>query len=169
MSNLISDKIFYPILGYEGFYEACSDGTIRSVSRLVNRSRGGLQKHTGKEIKPINVKSGYSLVGLSKNGVRKTFAVHTLIMQAFKGIKNGLVVDHINGNKSDNRLDNLRYCTQRENLSFSKTNPSIFINPQNYKKRFRVRINIGGKLKCFGSYMTIEEAIQARDKQLKLL
>lgn len=59
----------------------------------------------------------YSVVTLCKDGVRKNHYVHRLVADAFLGVKpKGLVTDHINGNKYDNRLSNLRYVTNRENI-----------------------------------------------------
>ena len=60
---------------------------------------------------------GYAIVDLWKCGKRKQINIHRLVMMAFIG-PSDLHVDHINGIKNDNRLENLRYCTHRENASF---------------------------------------------------
>lgn len=56
-------------------------------------------------------------VNLFKNGEKKFFMVHRLVLSAFLG-PSDLVADHINGDRFDNRLSNLRYCTRKENNNF---------------------------------------------------
>lgn len=150
------------IPNYEGLYQASSLGRIKNLSRFIARSRGGLQKIQERVISPYKNPKGYITVALSKNGKPKTKYVHRLVMAAFYG-KSDLITDHINGIKDDNRIENLRYCTQRENTSFDNVNKSnkytgVSPNPLNYKNKYRARIRINGRLKELGSYTTKEEA-----------
>lgn len=132
-----------PIPGYEGFYEASSEGEIRRVGGEI------LSKYKGK----------YFTVALSVNGRPKTKAVHRLVAAAFKGVSK-LVVDHDNNDRYDNRECNLFYRTQRENTSRNAV--GFTSNPPQYKtKKFRARIRINGKLVDLGSYATQEEAKSA--------
>lgn len=67
-------------------------------------------------LNPIIKNTGYAQVNLSVNGKRKAFLVHRLVAEAF--IENPLnlpEIDHINTNKEDNRVENLRWCTRKEN------------------------------------------------------
>ena len=74
---------------------------------------------TNKILKPSKHKSGYMLVGLRRDGVSKTVKVHRLLAKAFiPNPENKPHVDHINGVRDDNRLENLRWCTNQENQSF---------------------------------------------------
>jgi len=153
------------IPGMEGCYMASDDGQIRSTDRMVNRSTGGQQVSKGRVLKQYRNKSGYNTVALSINGSPKTQYVHRLIAITFLGKSDG-VVDHLNHNKSDNRLVNLRYCTQRENLmNISNKSKSgytgVYINPPSYKRRYRARIKVNGKLVELGSYNTGFEAHRA--------
>ena len=74
---------------------------------------------TNKTLKPSKHKSGYMHVGLRRDGVSKTVKVHRLLAKAFiPNPENKPHVDHINGVRDDNRLENLRWCTNQENQSF---------------------------------------------------
>jgi len=160
MSNQLStNEVWETIPGYSGMYMASDLGNIKSCERYVKHSKGGFQILRESILKKTTVKSGYQTVALSVNGKPKTKLVHRLVISAFLGTSE-LVVDHIDTNKSNNSLSNLRYCTQRDNLCFGKTNPGVSINPSKYKKRFRSRINIGGKLKELGSYADLHTASQ---------
>ena len=79
-------------------------------------------------LKPTANGFGYLHIGLRKGDTRKYRKIHRLLMETFNPIQNmGLMkVDHINGIKKDNSLKNLRWCTQAENVAFTKeqgTNP----------------------------------------------
>lgn len=156
------------IPGYEGLYKANENGDIISVERYVKHVKGGVQILRSRKLSKFKNKSGYVTVALSKEGKVKTQYVHRLVISAFKGISD-LVVDHIDGNRSNNALSNLRYCTQRDNICFAKTTPGVSINPPFYKKRFRARIAINGKLKELGSFFTKEEAANAYQNHKTLI
>lgn len=96
------------ILDYEGYYQVSNAGRVRSLDRIING-----RKFTGKLIKPLN-KRGYMQVNLKKAGTSRFIAVHRLVLQAFIG-PSKLTVNHKNGVKADNRLENLEYCTIGEN------------------------------------------------------
>ena len=72
-------------------------------------------KLTGKIVNDYNSGSGYRGVSLYWNGLRKKSTVHRLVASAFIGIPPGYEVNHKNGNKHDNRLDNLELLTRSEN------------------------------------------------------
>ena len=118
------NEVWQPIPGYEGFYEASDQGRVRSLDRWVKtRNRWGecgywakgqvLLQHPGKEGHPT---VGRMFVCLSKEGKGKPSYVHTLIAFAFLGPRpKGLHIDHVNGDKADNRACNLEYVTPQEN------------------------------------------------------
>ena len=169
------EKLIKPIPGYENLYCATDDGQILSIERFQRHSSGkGLQKNKKKFLKQYNRNGGYNTVALSKDGKAKTFFVHKLIAIAFLGESPGMVVDHINRIKTDNRIENLRYCTQRDNCKNTSVRSAtgytgVYINPPNYRKRFITRIKIKGKNKYLGCYETAEEANIIYQQALKEL
>jgi hypothetical protein len=91
------------IPNYEGIYEISDCGKIFSLA-------------SGKALSPTRHKDGYLLIGLSKNSDRKFFSVHRLAALTFFG-EDSRHVNHKNGIKDDNRLENLEYVTPKENMS----------------------------------------------------
>jgi NUMOD4 motif-containing protein/HNH endonuclease len=96
------------IPGYEGLYQISSAGRVK---RLGGTPRRRYERY----LRPLSHSSGYRQSCLSMNGVVKRYLIHQLVMLAFIGEANGLWVNHKNGNKADNRLENLEYVTPGEN------------------------------------------------------
>ena len=78
-------------------------------------------RHTGKEkmLKPLKHKDNYLMVVLYKNRKRKNYKVHRLVAEVFiPKIEGKEFVDHIDGNRQNNNVENLRWCNQAENNNF---------------------------------------------------
>ena len=102
------------IEGYEGLYGVAADGSVYSL--ITNRTR-----RKGK-LKDYENTNGYRRVNLYKNGEVKHYYVHRLVAVAFVPNPEGLpVVNHINADPSDNRAENLEWCTQAENVAHSRS------------------------------------------------
>jgi len=113
VSGLNDVEMWGPVLGFEEQYEASSFGRIRSLTRKDNKGR----TIPGQSIKFKLSNSGYYQVGLSNSGRYYWKQVSRVVWEAFNGpIKSGYVVDHIDHDKLNNNLNNLRACTIIQNV-----------------------------------------------------
>ena len=97
---------------YEGRYKISSLGRVKSYINNFGK------KYKTPKMLSISVNKGYCFVRLQKNGTVKNKLVHRLVAQSFiPNPDNKKEVNHINGDKSDNRLDNLEWSTRSENIS----------------------------------------------------
>lgn len=85
-------------------YEVTSDGEVRRIK-------------TGNILSPSMNNSGYMLVNVGPKGNRYSRSVHRMVARAFvDGYEEGLDVNHINGDKLDNRAENLEWCSRSDNI-----------------------------------------------------
>ena len=101
------NEIWKDIPGYVGLYQASSLGRIRSLPRNTT---------SGKVLSQYKNKNGYMYVSLCKNNVAKSTRVHVVVARAFYGdYDRRLQINHIDGEKDHNSIDNLEICTPGEN------------------------------------------------------
>lgn len=104
-----------PVKGTNGIYYVSNLGRVKSVDRVVHYSDGKMRYFPGKLLTPIEMPNGYLQVHIRKP-INKTKFVHRLVAQAFvKNVSGGNCINHINGNKKDNRYTNLEWCSAKEN------------------------------------------------------
>lgn len=101
-----------PIAGFEGLYAVGTDGSIHSLVQNSSRRKGVL--------KPYENAGGYLRVNLYDHDgrVSKKY-VHRLVAEAFFGDQPGMVVNHKDANKHNNAVENLEWCTQKQNIQHS--------------------------------------------------
>ena len=116
----MTQEIWKPIKGYEDLYEVSNLGNVKSVSRIVKGIKyGKYYEFTIKEriLKPNIDNKGYYRVKLYKDGISETKKVHRIVAESFFGDIYNKEIDHINTIKSDNRVENLRIVTSKENAN----------------------------------------------------
>lgn len=151
------EEIWKELPSYEGHYLVSNKGLVKSIKNKKE-----------KIIKSFLNKKGYLIYVLSKNGYKKNLKAHQLVAMAFLNhVPCGmlLIIDHINNNKLDNRLENLRIISNRENCYRVKNK----LNTSNYKgvhfdkdkKKWRAQTTIKNKRKHIGFYNSEKEAAEA--------
>ena len=109
-------EIWKDIPGYEGLYQVSSGGSVRSVDRVIPHKRHGVCNCKGKELSLVVSRKGYRTVNLMVNGTHYLEFVHRLVATAFiPNPENKSQVNHIDGDKGNNNVNNLEWCSGSEN------------------------------------------------------
>lgn len=162
-----------PISGYEGYYEVSNKGVIRSLDRDIEHAVSGTIRRRGRIIRLKPHKDGYQVVTLHKEGRRKNRMVHQLVLEAFVGpCPSGQQTCHNNGDPSDNRVENLRWDTQKENMADKRRHGTDYwferdhcINGHPWSEE-NTRISSRGHRECRECSRAKDRRIYARKKAL---
>ena len=154
-------EIFKDVPNYEGHYQVSNLGRVKSLKYGKERIL--------KQFLTCSKRNQYLAVDINK----KTIKVHQLVAITFLGhtpcgLK--IVVDHIDNDNYNNRLDNLQLVTTRENSSKDRkcgTSKYIGVSWCNTYDRWVSRIKVNGKLKFLGYFTNELEASKAYQKELK--
>ena len=156
------EEVWKDIEGYEGLYQVSNLGRVKSLRRdIIMRPR---------------VYGGYYHVALSK-GHKKYIvpSVHHLVYRAFIGpytTSRYIVIDHINGDRLDNRAENLQKISASENIAKAITHRKenlphgVYRGDNGYGPFLTARVPFGGKYLHLGVFNTVEDAVKAREDAL---
>ncbi len=154
-----------PVSGYDGLYEVSSLGRVRATGPRPKTSRHQIDS-ARIAMKLRQDKDGYSRVSLTRDHKKRGWFVHRLVLTAFcPSQESPRNIDHINGDRADNRVVNLRGATSRQN-NYNRAGLSrcgvkgVELN----KGRFLANITILGKKVYLGSFSTPEDAGKAYDR-----
>lgn len=118
-------EVWKDVKGYEGLYQVSNLGKVKSLDRIrkqFNHKGIATIKYKGKILKP-QIKSGtgyYTVTLYNKQRKAKIKLIHRLVAETFlDNFNNYLVVNHIDGNKKNNKVNNLEWCTQSHNVKES--------------------------------------------------
>jgi hypothetical protein len=157
-------EIYKKICGYEN-YEVSNQGNIKNIK-------------TGKILKPQLSSSGYYNITLSQDGIRETPTVHSLVAMHFIETKNQ-TVNHKDGNKLNNSIDNLEYVTYSENTKHAhdtklmkkihsrnsrNTSGKVGVVWDKHSNRWIARLHKNSRAVYLGSFKNKEEAIKCREE-----
>lgn len=169
------EEEWLPVEGYDGDYIVSNFGEVKSFKRYKD----------GRILKPGNDGGGYRYVILCKNGKTHIHRIHVLVGEAFIGLRTGeLTYDHIDINRLNNRVDNIRLATKSQqtvNQNICKNNKTGYKNICIYNDKradntytyYRIQIKRNKKMVVDKLYsikkLTLEEVVKIRDEELAKL
>lgn len=161
-----------PIEGYEGLYSITSFGRVWSHKRFDSLGR----RQGNKFLFPSKDNLGYLKVNLSKNNEQKRYRIHTIVARHFiSNFKNLPEINHKDGNKLNNHITNLEWCSCQENSNHALTNNLlkketskyygvVFSRTRDRKCKWMAYTKVCNKSKTIGYFKTELEAVRSRDK-----
>lgn len=101
------------IKGYEGYYQISDLGNVKRLAGSPRCKKDRILKNT-------KATNGYLFVCLQKDGDKKIYRIHRLVLENFNPVENmeNLEVNHLDEDKTNNCLNNLQWCTREENLNY---------------------------------------------------
>lgn len=170
------EEIWRDIPGWEGKYQASSLGRVKSITHKISTCTGKIIDKVGIVRRPFMSKEGYLSVSLKSGGKRAWRSVHSLIAMSFLGHKpdgHKLVVNHIDGDRSNNQVNNLELVSHRDNLTIKYRKykrplysgyPGVTFDKKD--KTWKSRIQLNKKNIHIGTFKTEIDAANAYNNML---
>jgi hypothetical protein len=151
-TKIMQNEVWKEISGYEGYFEVSNLGNFRSKDRIIRYKTNGTRLYPGKPLKTETIVEGYQRIVLMKEAIKKRHMCHRLVAQEFvPNPNNKPYVNHINGNKADNRAENLEWVTQSENELHSHNVLGNTMRGKTYPKKVIATFPNGGDKVIFDS------------------
>lgn len=167
-------EIWKDIIVSNGFYKVSDLGRIKSLKREIKCGLG-FRLLKEKILNPGITSTGYYMVNIHKNHKIKSFKIHQLVAIAFLNHKpcgHKFVVNHINFNILDNRINNLEIITQRKNTNkkhLKSTSEYTGVTWDKDRNKWRASIYLNGVAKNLGRYKNEYDAHLAYENALKTI
>ena len=162
------------IKGYEGFYQVSNRGRVKSLKKWDVNKRDYTDHET--ILNPTDNGYGYLIIGLRSKTHKKNHYVHRLVAEAFIENPEGKdVVNHLDYDKHNNSVENLEWCSQRDNVNYSREkmcHPRLkpmtntgerYISRRSSTGKYRVTVN----RKEYATFDNLQDAIKRRDEILR--
>lgn len=162
------EEVWKDVVDFEGFYKVSNLGNVKRMNRAIHKNNNVIQNFPEKIISTHKHRNGYYSVHLTKGLDKFRISLHRLVAIAFlKKVPNKFEVNHIDCDKSNNKLTNLEWVNRRENQSYAfkfKQKTSKYIGVCFFKTKWISTICVNGKTINIGNFKTEEEAYLARKK-----
>lgn len=153
----MNNETWKDVIGYAGLYQVSDLGRIRSLGRECKGRNNSTQRKKRRILTQEVTIHGYCRVRLfDANGNPRHWAVHRLVLYAFVGVLDE-EVNHINEIKTDNRLENLEYCTPKYNCNYGTRNKRISEKNAGINSRAVLQIKDGKIVNRFSSRIMAEK------------
>ncbi len=147
----MTNEIWKTVRGFGGHYEASNLGNIRVKGRIVKKPIHGveaLQYYKGRLLKQFNNATGYKIVRFGFDNKKCTSQVGRLVLLAFVGYpKNDELCCHNDSNPANNRIENLRWGTQKDNMKDRMARGKYFSG----EKHFMAKLTTAQALEIYNS------------------
>lgn len=149
------------IKNYEGLYQVSNTGLVKSLRRTIVQSNGKVITQPEKILKSAYNKSGYEFVALCKDGKCTSTRIHRLVALHFIDNPEGLPqVNHIDSNKKNNDVENLEWCTAKQNMDHSYSIGSHSYFSEDHPNGKMVYLVVSGCLFRFNNATQASKALQ---------
>lgn len=131
------------IKNFKGLYQVSNLGNVKSLDKEINNWKSGKCIRKGKILKMQIHKTGYGYLLLHKDGKIHHLFVHRLVAQEFiPNSNNYKEVNHIDGNKLNNKVSNLEWCDRSENMKHAYKNGLKRVPVEAIKKAKEIKLSI---------------------------